>query len=103
MGPASVLAHSGGDGDAFCDHERDWVDRDSDRPRAARYREVHVGHGGGGSGGGEVMAGEVDVVVCISICICMGTEDADAGQLINEHGSLSWNNGELIDWWQGGQ
>jgi hypothetical protein len=33
----------------------------------------------------------------------MGTEDADAGQLINEHGSLSWNNGELIDWWQGGQ
>jgi hypothetical protein len=52
VGPASVLAHSGGDSDAFCDDERDWVDRDGDRPRAARYREVHVGHGGGGSGGG---------------------------------------------------
>jgi hypothetical protein len=40
------------------------------------------------------MAGEVDVV-CRYIDICTGTEDA--GQLINEHGSLSWSNGGLID------
>jgi hypothetical protein len=35
------------------------------------------------------------------IDICTGTEDA--GQLINEHGSLSWSNGELFDEWEGGQ
>jgi hypothetical protein len=39
------------------------------------------------------MAEEVDVVWYIDICT--GTEDA--GQLINEHGSLSQINGELID------
>jgi hypothetical protein len=32
---------------------------------------------------------------CMYIDICTGTEDA--GQLINEHGSLSWSNGGLID------
>ena len=45
MGPASVLAHGRGDGDAFCDDEGDWIDCDWDGPRATREREVHVGHG----------------------------------------------------------
>jgi hypothetical protein len=31
---------------------------------------------------------------CMYIDICTGTEDA--GQLINEHGSLSWSNGGLV-------
>lgn len=51
MGPASVLAHGGSDGYAFCDDEGDWIDGDWDRARAAREREVHVGHGGSGRGG----------------------------------------------------
>jgi hypothetical protein len=33
---------------------------------------------------------------CMYIDICTGTEDA--GQLINEHGSLPWSNGGFIDW-----
>lgn len=59
MGPASVLAHGGGDSYAFCDDECDWIDGDWDGARAAREREVHVGHGGGSGG---VVAGEGDDV-----------------------------------------
>jgi len=41
-----MLAHGGGDSNAFCDDERDWIDRDWNRARAARERETPVGHGG---------------------------------------------------------
>jgi hypothetical protein len=47
VGPASVLAHGGGDSYAFCDDEGDWIDGDWDWARTAGDCEVHVGHGGG--------------------------------------------------------
>lgn len=58
MGPAGVLAHGGGDSNAFCDDESDWVDGDWNWARAARERDIHVGHGGVG-----LWPGEAGVVV----------------------------------------
>jgi hypothetical protein len=46
VGPASVLAHGGGDSNAFCNDECDWVDCHWYRARTAREEDVHVGHGG---------------------------------------------------------
>jgi hypothetical protein len=45
VGPAGMLAHGGGDGDAFCDDQCDWIDCDWYGAGTAREREVHIGHG----------------------------------------------------------
>jgi hypothetical protein len=46
VGPASVLAHGGGDSNAFCNDECDWIDCHRYRAGIARQGDVHVGHGG---------------------------------------------------------
>lgn len=82
MSPASVLAHGGGDSDAFCHDERHWIDRDSDATGVTGYERVHVGHGGGG--GGCMGESRKANVVCMARCMYTGLRSWS----INKHGLL---------------
>ena len=88
MSPASVLAHGGGDSDAFCDYECDWIDGDRNRARAARYGEVNARHGGG------VVLWQEKATLYGYILCCM-RETGIRGRQLDEHGLLRARNVEL--------